>query len=117
MTTASTPSTRVRVATRFDEPSSAQIYFARPVPNTLQGAQAREAVLLRLANPARHGTIFATHDSGSLSNHWSAPMGEVVRFVPKSELERARLIREARANYERIFPPADHAGERDQPKK
>jgi hypothetical protein len=31
-------------------------------------------------------------------------MGEVVRFVPKSELERARLIREARANYESIFP-------------
>lgn len=31
-------------------------------------------------------------------------MGEVVRFVPKSELERARLIREARAIYESIFP-------------
>lgn len=33
-------------------------------------------------------------------------MGEVVRFVPKSELERARLIREARAIYDSIFPPA-----------
>jgi len=44
-------------------------------------------------------------------------MGEVVRFVPRSELERARLIREARANYERIFPTADHAGEREEPKK
>ena len=31
-------------------------------------------------------------------------MGEVVRFVAKSELERARLIREARAIYESIFP-------------
>jgi hypothetical protein len=31
-------------------------------------------------------------------------MGEVVRFIPKSELERARLIREARAKYESIFP-------------
>ena len=31
-------------------------------------------------------------------------MGEVVRFVPKPELERARLIREARAIYESIFP-------------
>lgn len=31
-------------------------------------------------------------------------MGEVARFVPKSELERARLIREARAIYESIFP-------------
>ena len=37
-------------------------------------------------------------------------MGEVVRFVPKSELERARLIREARAIYERIFPGAEGAG-------
>ena len=35
-------------------------------------------------------------------------MGEIIRFIPKSELERARLIREARANYERIFP-SDHA--------
>jgi hypothetical protein len=34
-------------------------------------------------------------------------MGEVVRFVPKSERERARLIREARAIYDSIFPPAD----------
>jgi hypothetical protein len=34
-------------------------------------------------------------------------MGEVIRFVPKSERERARLIREARAIYDSIFPPAD----------
>ncbi|MGY4624561.1 hypothetical protein [Bradyrhizobium sp. USDA 4486] len=33
-------------------------------------------------------------------------MGDIVRFVPKSELERARLIREARAIYDSIFPPA-----------
>jgi hypothetical protein len=33
-------------------------------------------------------------------------MGEVVRFIPKSELERARLVREARAIYDSIFPPA-----------
>jgi hypothetical protein len=31
-------------------------------------------------------------------------MGEVIQFIPKSELERARLIREARAMYESIFP-------------
>ena len=36
-------------------------------------------------------------------------MGEIIRFISKSELERARLIREARANYERIFPSADPA--------
>ena len=37
-------------------------------------------------------------------------MGEVVRFIPKSERERVRLIREARAIYDSIFPPADPAG-------
>jgi hypothetical protein len=31
-------------------------------------------------------------------------MGEVIQFIPKSALERARLIREARAIYESIFP-------------
>ncbi|WP_247832725.1 hypothetical protein [Bradyrhizobium sp. 200] len=34
-------------------------------------------------------------------------MGEVIRFVPKSERERARLVREARAIYDSIFPTAD----------
>jgi hypothetical protein len=33
-------------------------------------------------------------------------MGEVVQFIPKRDLERVRLIREARAIYESIFPPA-----------
>lgn len=33
-------------------------------------------------------------------------MGEVIRFIPKSEIERARLIREARAIYDSIFPPS-----------
>ena len=34
-------------------------------------------------------------------------MGEIIRFVPKSERERVRLVREARAIYDSIFPPAD----------
>ena len=38
-------------------------------------------------------------------------MSEVIRFVPKSERERARLIRVARAIYDSIFPPADPASE------
>ncbi|MCP3405816.1 hypothetical protein NLM25_09680 [Bradyrhizobium sp. CCGB01] len=38
-------------------------------------------------------------------------MGEVVRLVTKAERERARLIREARANYEAVFPPVDPGGE------
>jgi len=36
-----------------------------------------------------------------------ANMGEVIRFVPKSERERIRLIREARAIYDSVFPPPD----------
>jgi hypothetical protein len=39
-------------------------------------------------------------------------MGEIIRFVPKSERERVRLIREARAIYDRIFPPADPVSEK-----
>lgn len=39
-------------------------------------------------------------------------MDEVIRFVPKSEQERARLIREARAMYDSIFPRADPVRER-----
>lgn len=34
-------------------------------------------------------------------------MGEIIRFIPKSERERARLIREARAICDNILPPAD----------
>jgi hypothetical protein len=39
-------------------------------------------------------------------------MGEVIRFIPKSERERIRMIREARAMYDSIFPTVDPAGER-----
>jgi hypothetical protein len=39
-------------------------------------------------------------------------MGQIVQFVSKSELERLRLIREARAIYDSIFPPTDAIGER-----
>jgi hypothetical protein len=34
-------------------------------------------------------------------------MGEVITLVSKSERERLRLIRRARAFYDSIFPPAD----------
>jgi hypothetical protein len=37
-------------------------------------------------------------------------MGEIIGFVSKSELERLRLIREARAIYDSIFPPTDVIG-------
>jgi hypothetical protein len=42
----------------------------------------------------------------SQGNFWSENMGEVVRFVPKSELERIRLVRAARAIYDSVFPAA-----------
>jgi hypothetical protein len=38
-------------------------------------------------------------------------MGEVIRFVSRAELERARLVQQARAIYESIFPSADQPGE------
>ncbi|MGX1319109.1 hypothetical protein AB7M17_002562 [Bradyrhizobium sp. USDA 377] len=38
-------------------------------------------------------------------------MGQVIQFVSRSERERIRLIQEARAIYDSIFP-ADPAGER-----
>ena len=34
-------------------------------------------------------------------------MGEVIQFVSKYDRERIRLIREARARYESVFPSAD----------
>jgi hypothetical protein len=38
-------------------------------------------------------------------------MGEIIRFVTKSERERTRLIRKARARHESTFPPADPVSE------
>ena len=38
-------------------------------------------------------------------------MGEVVRFIPKAELERIRMIRVARAMYDSIFPPNNSVNE------
>ncbi len=38
-------------------------------------------------------------------------MGEVVRFISRSELERMRSIREARAIYDSIFPSTDPISE------
>ena len=43
-------------------------------------------------------------------------MGEVIQFVSKAERERARLIREARAHYDSIFPPGDSTSEPQNPK-
>ena len=37
-------------------------------------------------------------------------MGEVIQFIPKAERERLRLIREARAIYDRVFPSSEAIG-------
>lgn len=39
-------------------------------------------------------------------------MGQIIQFVSKSERERIRLIQEARAIYDSIFPPTDPMSER-----
>jgi len=38
-------------------------------------------------------------------------MGEFIRFISKSERERACFFREARAIYDNIFPPNDPVSE------
>ena len=38
-------------------------------------------------------------------------MGEVIKFISRAERERIRLIREARANYDSVFPPSDPLNE------
>jgi hypothetical protein len=40
-------------------------------------------------------------------------MGEVIQFIPKAERERLRLIREARAMYDSVFPSSDTVGQGD----
>ncbi|MBR0912329.1 hypothetical protein [Bradyrhizobium japonicum] len=42
-----------------------------------------------------------------------ADMGQVIQFVSKSDRERIRLIQEARAIYDSIFPPADPSEQQD----
>jgi hypothetical protein len=38
-------------------------------------------------------------------------MGEVIQFISKAERERLRLIREARAIYDGVFPPSNSVNE------
>ena len=40
-------------------------------------------------------------------------MSEVVRFIPKSEHERSRLIQQARVPHGGIFPPTAPSEQRD----
>jgi hypothetical protein len=69
---------------------------------------------VRLPAPAPVANILyrlqSLKDKAEILDQWlpfGANMGEVIQFVPSYERERARLIREARAAYESIFPSAD----------
>lgn len=46
-----------------------------------------------------------------MTDRIGANMGNVIRFVPRSERERRRLIQEAHAIYDSIFPTADPVSE------
>jgi hypothetical protein len=46
---------------------------------------------------------------------FGANMGEVIRFVSKSERERIHLIRVARAMYDSVFPPVYPVSENQTP--
>jgi hypothetical protein len=73
--------------------------------NLLYGFEVGEFVHNRKWNDGHH----PMNDLRSFKH--GANMGEVIRFIPKSERERLRLIQEARARYHSIFPPADPIGE------
>jgi hypothetical protein len=85
------------------------IFVRRPAPVTsclflrycLQGFKVSAEAPSHTLNDAYHLMV------DLFSNKvWITKMGEVIRFIPKSERERARLIREARAIYDSIFPPS-----------
>jgi hypothetical protein len=56
-----------------------------------------------------HLVVKTPPERGTL--HQEAKMGEVIQFISKAERERLRLIREARASYDVIFPPSESIGE------
>jgi hypothetical protein len=57
------------------------------------------------------GTALITGASTGIGADRGLPMGEVIQFVSKPERERIRLIREARAIYDSVFPPANPVNE------
>jgi hypothetical protein len=63
-----------------------------------------------LTQPVR--PIFRTNTPQGGAIQLEANMGEVIQFIPKAERERIRLIREARAMYDSIFPTSHSVNER-----
>ena len=61
--------------------------------------------------PSPHVLAETPPKRGSLQ--MEANMGEVIRFVSKAERERLRLIQEARATYDSVFPSDVISGRTD----
>src|ERR1700741_2950133 len=85
---------------------------SRPLPIATSGGPRKLRMTMRPGHlPDRLSALKASGFDDLMAGFTAAPcganMGEIIRFVPKSERERARLIREARAIYDSIFPPAD----------
>jgi hypothetical protein len=90
-----------------------------PVPLALTGSQILYPIVIDAGDANQRGTpnvsLTTWNDICHFTAHghgiWRTDMGEVIRFVSKAERERARLIREARARYDSIFPPASFGSE------
>jgi len=100
MTAVPMPAAQCCAATSIDEPSRQMICKKNRCQHAENGAHMREQYFCGL--PRRQ----PWHDNRRTvytipSNAWCTLMGEVVRSVPKTELEQARVIREAR---ERLPP-------------
>jgi hypothetical protein len=56
-------------------------------------------------NPARSDVSHCIAGTRPGTRHWRTNMGEVIRFVSRTELERMRLSRESRGRNGSILPP------------
>jgi hypothetical protein len=68
---------------------------------------------LPISPPAEHAhrPYLPSEDAAERGTLQEANMGEVVQFIPKAERERIRLIREARAIYDSVFPSTNSVNE------
>jgi hypothetical protein len=85
--------------------------YSRVVYSFVTACRALKAALVSQIlplNDVHHRMVVDSFSNQSLEQK----VGEVIRFIAKSESERARLIREARAIYRSIFPPTDPVSER-----
>jgi hypothetical protein len=79
---------------------------AQPITGFCSFVTVRKASKLAPRSQIQNWMTIIILMSMDLSPEFGADMADIIRFIPKSERERARLIREARAIYDSIFPPA-----------